>query len=171
MPYQARTLASYHFACSSCAQRGKCLMSWGWQMHLSLSRNDRSVHKACALQSMTASMSVGGCDRPPATGLCQGLRTSDGSKGSFCYMPAVMVSGDDCCCRYARLDGSTNRVQRMIDIAQFQAPGSKTFIYILNTRAGGLGVNLHTADTCILFDSDWNPQVRPTPIWHIYYIL
>lgn len=33
------------------------------------------------------------------------------------------------------------------------------FIYILNTRAGGLGVNLQTADTCILYDSDWNPQV------------
>ena len=62
-------------------------------------------------------------------------------------------------CRYSRLDGSTNRVQRMIDIAKFQAPGSATFIYILNTRAGGLGVNLQTADTCILYDSDWNPQV------------
>ena len=62
-------------------------------------------------------------------------------------------------CRYSRLDGSTNRVQRMIDIAKFQAPGSATFIYILNTRAGGLGVNLQSADTCILYDSDWNPQV------------
>lgn len=36
------------------------------------------------------------------------------------------------------------------------------FIYILNTRAGGLGVNLQTADTCILYDSDWNPQVPST---------
>ncbi len=36
------------------------------------------------------------------------------------------------------------------------------FIYILNTRAGGLGVNLQTADTCILYDSDWNPQVPAT---------
>jgi len=32
-------------------------------------------------------------------------------------------------------------------------------MYILCTRAGGLGVNLQTADTCILFDSDWNPQM------------
>ncbi|GIL69869.1 hypothetical protein Vretifemale_646 [Volvox reticuliferus] len=46
----------------------------------------------------------------------------------------------------------------MIDIEQFNMPGSKIFIYILCTRAGGLGVNLQTADTCILFDSDWNPQ-------------
>ncbi|GIL69867.1 hypothetical protein Vretifemale_646 [Volvox reticuliferus] len=59
---------------------------------------------------------------------------------------------------FRRLDGSTNRIQRMIDIEQFNMPGSKIFIYILCTRAGGLGVNLQTADTCILFDSDWNPQ-------------
>jgi SWI/SNF-related matrix-associated actin-dependent regulator of chromatin subfamily A member 5 len=46
----------------------------------------------------------------------------------------------------------------MIDIEQFNRAGSKDFIYILNTRAGGLGVNLQTADTCIIYDSDWNPQ-------------
>ncbi|GAX72787.1 hypothetical protein CEUSTIGMA_g243.t1 [Chlamydomonas eustigma] len=59
---------------------------------------------------------------------------------------------------YKRLDGSTNRVQRMIDIQLFNMPESEVFIYILCTRAGGLGVNLQTADTLILFDSDWNPQ-------------
>ena len=48
----------------------------------------------------------------------------------------------------------------MIDINRFNKPGSDVFIYILNTKAGGLGVNLQTADTCIIFDSDWNPQVR-----------
>ena len=63
--------------------------------------------------------------------------------------------------RYVRLDGSTSRVQRMIDINRFNAPDSNLFIYILNTKAGGLGVNLQTADTCILYDSDWNPQVNP----------
>ncbi|KAF5826096.1 P-loop containing nucleoside triphosphate hydrolase protein [Dunaliella salina] len=60
--------------------------------------------------------------------------------------------------KYKRLDGSTNRIQRMIDIQQFNKPNSDIFMYILCTRAGGLGVNLQTADTCILFDSDWNPQ-------------
>ncbi|GFH13582.1 uncharacterized protein HaLaN_09500 [Haematococcus lacustris] len=60
--------------------------------------------------------------------------------------------------KYKRLDGSTNRIQRMIDIQQFNKPNSDVFMYILCTRAGGLGVNLQTADTCILFDSDWNPQ-------------
>ncbi|EFN54637.1 hypothetical protein CHLNCDRAFT_9749, partial [Chlorella variabilis] len=48
--------------------------------------------------------------------------------------------------KYSRLDGTTNRVQRMIDIKLFNRPGSDTFVYLLNTRAGGLGVNLQTAD-------------------------
>ena len=61
--------------------------------------------------------------------------------------------------QFARLDGSTNRVQRSIDIAAFNRPNSPLFAFLLSTRAGGLGVNLQTADTCILYDSDWNPQV------------
>ena len=48
---------------------------------------------------------------------------------------------------------------RMIDMHLFNQPGSEFFIYLLCTRAGGLGINLQTADTCILYDSDWNPQV------------
>jgi len=59
---------------------------------------------------------------------------------------------------FVRIDGSTNRVQRMINISQFNHPKSQIFVFLLSTRAGGLGVNLQTADTCILFDSDWNPQ-------------
>lgn len=46
------------------------------------------------------------------------------------------------CAPPRRLDGSTNRIQRMIDMEQFNKPGSDIFIYILCTRAGGLGVNL-----------------------------
>jgi SNF2 family DNA or RNA helicase len=69
--------------------------------------------------------------------------------------------------RYVRLDGSTSRVQRMIDINRFNAPGSNLFIFILNTKAGGLGVNLQSADTCILYDSDWNPQVHSLPALHL----
>ncbi|KAJ1617299.1 P-loop containing nucleoside triphosphate hydrolase protein, partial [Pavlovales sp. CCMP2436] len=60
--------------------------------------------------------------------------------------------------RYVRLDGSTNRVQRTVDINSFNAPGSKVFLFLMSTRAGGLGINCQTADTCILYDSDWNPQ-------------
>ena len=59
---------------------------------------------------------------------------------------------------FSRLDGGTNRVQRTVDIQSFNAPNSSVFLFLMSTRAGGLGVNLQTADTCILFDSDWNPQ-------------
>ncbi len=62
--------------------------------------------------------------------------------------------------RYTRLDGGTNRIRRIINIDAFNAPESPLFAFLMTTRAGGLGVNLQTADTVILFDSDWNPQVR-----------
>eukprot|EP00941_MAST-03F_sp_MAST-3F-sp1_P000145 g145.t1 len=60
---------------------------------------------------------------------------------------------------FVRLDGSVNRVRRMIDIAEFNKPNSPYNVFLMSTRAGGLGVNLQTADTVILLDSDWNPQV------------
>ena len=44
-------------------------------------------------------------------------------------------------------------------IDKYNAPGSDVFAFILSTRAGGLGINLATADTVILYDSDWNPQM------------
>ncbi|XP_049848093.1 uncharacterized protein LOC126311188 [Schistocerca gregaria] len=59
---------------------------------------------------------------------------------------------------YLRLDGSTKAETRGDLLAQFNAPDSPYFMFILSTRAGGLGLNLQTADTVILFDSDWNPQ-------------
>lgn len=59
---------------------------------------------------------------------------------------------------YCRIDGNTEYVDRESSIDTFNAPGSTKFCFILSTRAGGLGINLQTADTCILYDSDWNPQ-------------
>jgi SWI/SNF-related matrix-associated actin-dependent regulator of chromatin subfamily A member 5 len=60
---------------------------------------------------------------------------------------------------YCRLDGQTNAIIRDEHIDAFNAPGSCKFVFLLSTRAGGLGVNLQTADTVIIYDSDWNPQM------------
>ncbi|TDH73532.1 hypothetical protein CCR75_007652 [Bremia lactucae] len=61
--------------------------------------------------------------------------------------------------RYLRLDGSTNADEREQRMFMFNAPDSPFFIFLLSTRAGGLGLNLATADTVIIFDSDWNPAM------------
>lgn len=60
--------------------------------------------------------------------------------------------------KYCRIDGNTDYEAREAAIDQFNQEGSEKFCFILSTRAGGLGINLQTADTCILYDSDWNPQ-------------
>ena len=57
-----------------------------------------------------------------------------------------------------RLDGSIRGELRRDAIDHFNAEGSQDFCFLLSTRAGGLGVNLATADTVIIVDSDWNPQ-------------
>ncbi|XP_077246989.1 SNF2/Brahma-type chromatin-remodeling protein CHR12 [Tasmannia lanceolata] len=61
--------------------------------------------------------------------------------------------------KYLRLDGSTKTEERGTLLKQFNAPDSPFFMFLLSTRAGGLGLNLQTADTVIIFDSDWNPQM------------
>lgn len=60
--------------------------------------------------------------------------------------------------KYCRIDGNTDYEQRESSIEAFNAPDSEKFIFLLSTRAGGLGINLQTADVVILYDSDWNPQ-------------
>ncbi|PVI01851.1 hypothetical protein DM02DRAFT_613379 [Periconia macrospinosa] len=62
---------------------------------------------------------------------------------------------------HARIDGSVAQTDRQSQIRAFNAPSSSktaTNVFILSTRAGGQGINLASADTVILFDSDWNPQ-------------
>ena len=79
---------------------------------------------------------------------------------------------------FVRLDGSTKTNDRLAVecvgkgvcmlssgfrarlLDAFNAPDSPYFLFMLSTRAGGLGLNLQTADTVIIFDSDWNPAVR-----------
>ncbi|PLB51855.1 putative RSC complex subunit [Aspergillus steynii IBT 23096] len=60
--------------------------------------------------------------------------------------------------KYLRLDGSTKSDDRSDLLKLFNAPDSEYFCFLLSTRAGGLGLNLQSADTVIIFDSDWNPH-------------
>ncbi|KAG5440202.1 hypothetical protein PCANB_001771 [Pneumocystis canis] len=60
--------------------------------------------------------------------------------------------------KYLRLDGSTKADDRSAAMKEFNHEESDIFIFLLSTRAGGLGLNLQSADTVIIFDSDWNPH-------------
>ena len=56
---------------------------------------------------------------------------------------------------YCRIDGGTAHEDRIAAIDEYNKPGSEKFIFLLTTRAGGLGINLTTADVVVLYDSDW----------------
>ncbi|XP_058180037.1 ATP-dependent DNA helicase DDM1-like isoform X2 [Rhododendron vialii] len=58
-----------------------------------------------------------------------------------------------------RIDGNVKQDERGRQIEEFNDVNSSYKIFLLSTRAGGLGINLTAADTCILYDSDWNPQM------------
>ncbi|XP_053308464.1 chromodomain-helicase-DNA-binding protein 5 isoform X2 [Spea bombifrons] len=60
--------------------------------------------------------------------------------------------------KYERIDGGITGGLRQEAIDRFNAPGAQQFCFLLSTRAGGLGINLATADTVIIYDSDWNPH-------------
>uniref|UniRef100_A0A8C1M231 Chromodomain helicase DNA binding protein 4a n=2 Tax=Cyprinus carpio TaxID=7962 RepID=A0A8C1M231_CYPCA len=60
--------------------------------------------------------------------------------------------------KYERIDGSITGGMRQEAIDRFNAPGAPQFVFLLSTRAGGLGINLATADTVVIYDSDWNPH-------------
>ncbi|KAI6202867.1 hypothetical protein M3Y94_00490300 [Aphelenchoides besseyi] len=80
----------------------------------------------------------------------------------FCQMTKMLDLLEDLCenegHRYERIDGSITGQLRQEAIDRFNAPGAKQFVFLLSTRAGGLGINLATADTVIIYDSDWNPH-------------
>jgi len=65
---------------------------------------------------------------------------------------------DTCDFKYLKLIGDTDTADRSAAVNAFNDPNSDYFLFILSTKAGGMGLNLQTADTVILFDSDWNPQ-------------
>ena len=79
-----------------------------------------------------------------------GGSASRGESKDYCFIRGY---------EYCRLDGSVHGEEREQQIDAFNAPDSSKFLFLLSTRAGGLGINLATADTVILYDSDWNPQV------------
>lgn len=60
--------------------------------------------------------------------------------------------------KYCRIDGGTAHEDRIAAIDEYNKPGSEKFVFLLTTRAGGLGINLTSADIVVLYDSDWNPQ-------------
>jgi SWI/SNF-related matrix-associated actin-dependent regulator of chromatin subfamily A member 5 len=80
----------------------------------------------------------------------------------FSQLPSVLDILDDYCTmrgwKHGRFDGSAPRAQRNFIVNQFNAPDSDYFVFLMSTRSGSMRLNLQTADTCILFDSDWNLQ-------------
>ncbi|KAL2819530.1 SNF2 family N-terminal domain-containing protein [Aspergillus granulosus] len=80
----------------------------------------------------------------------------------FSQMSRVLDILEDYCVfrdyKYCRIDGTTAHEDRIAAIDDYNKPGSEKFIFLLTTRAGGLGINLTTADIVVLYDSDWNPQ-------------
>jgi SNF2 family DNA or RNA helicase len=71
----------------------------------------------------------------------------------------IQSSLEAACFPHLRLDGTTKTHERAEALELFNAPDSPYFLFLLSTRAGGLGLNLQTADTVIIFDQDWNPQM------------
>ncbi|KAI2800904.1 Transcription activator BRG1 [Blomia tropicalis] len=80
----------------------------------------------------------------------------------FCQMTSSMTILEDYFnyrnYTYLRLDGTTKAEDRGQLLHKFNDKESDYFVFLLSTRAGGLGLNLQTADTVIIFDSDWNPH-------------
>ncbi|KAF1745143.1 hypothetical protein MXB_3714, partial [Myxobolus squamalis] len=60
--------------------------------------------------------------------------------------------------KYERIDGTISTLNRQASIDRFNSKDSQSWVFLLSTRAGGLGINLATADTVIIYDSDWNPH-------------
>jgi SWI/SNF-related matrix-associated actin-dependent regulator of chromatin subfamily A member 5 len=80
----------------------------------------------------------------------------------FSQMSRVLDILEDYCVfrghQYCRIDGGTAHEDRIAAIDEYNKPGSEKFVFLLTTRAGGLGINLTSANIVVLFDSDWNPQ-------------
>jgi len=80
----------------------------------------------------------------------------------FTQMTRILDILEDYCWyrkwKYCRIDGQTPHEDRDRQIQEYNEDNSEKFVFMLSTRAGGLGINLYTADIVVLYDSDWNPQ-------------
>uniref|UniRef100_A0A8C5BVC1 SWI/SNF related BAF chromatin remodeling complex subunit ATPase 4a n=1 Tax=Gadus morhua TaxID=8049 RepID=A0A8C5BVC1_GADMO len=90
------------------------------------------------------------------------LRTTNHKVLLFCQMTSLMTIMEDYFAyrgfKYLRLDGTTKAEDRGMLLKTFNDPASEYFVFLLSTRAGGLGLNLQSADTVVIYDSDWNPH-------------
>ncbi|KAL6934689.1 hypothetical protein ACO0OL_003233 [Hanseniaspora opuntiae] len=68
------------------------------------------------------------------------------------------------------LTGTTASIARQQDITEFQSSNSPYKVFLISTRAGGLGINLTKADSIILYDSDWNPSIDKQAIDRVHRI-
>ncbi|XP_057661128.1 chromatin-remodeling complex ATPase chain Iswi isoform X3 [Diorhabda carinulata] len=91
------------------------------------------------------------------------LKEQDSRVLIFSQMTRMLDILEDYChwrqYQYCRLDGQTPHEDRQRQINEYNEDNSTKFIFMLSTRAGGLGINLATADVVIIYDSDWNPQM------------
>ncbi|KAL2087284.1 hypothetical protein ACEWY4_018343 [Coilia grayii] len=90
------------------------------------------------------------------------LRATNHKVLLFCQMTSLMNIMEDYFAyrnfKYLRLDGTTKAEDRGMLLKTFNDAASEYFVFLLSTRAGGLGLNLQSADTVVIFDSDWNPH-------------
>lgn len=69
------------------------------------------------------------------------------------------------CWNWSRLDGTSTAAERADMIDRFNDPAGSQFLFLLSLRAGGVGLNLQSADTVIMYDTDWNPQIDLQVRW------
>ncbi|KAJ3825138.1 SNF2 family N-terminal domain-containing protein [Lentinula raphanica] len=122
--------------------------------------------KMVILDRLLTKMKVTGLTNATCKPCCNANHILSQAQGSrvliFSQMSRVLDILEDYCLfrgfKYNRIDGGTAHEDRIVAIDEYNAPGSEKFIFLLTTRAGGLGINLTTADIVVLYDSDWNPQ-------------